>query len=176
MQILGLDINNDSLQKTPVRVAKMYVEEVFWGLNPHNFPNISTVKNMMNYDEMIIERNINVSSHCEHHFVHIDGVAHVGYFPKDKVIGLSKLNRLVRYFSKRPQIQERLTEQVYAALSYVLDTKDVGVTISAQHFCVKCRGIEDVNSDTVTSKLGGVFRSDQKTRAEFMRLIQVPKL
>jgi len=172
MEILGLDLTNDSLQKTPQRVAKMYVEEVFWGLNPHNFPHISTVKNSMKYDEMVIERNINVSSHCEHHFVHIDGVAHVGYIPKEKVIGLSKINRLVRYFSKRPQIQERLTEQLYAALSFVLETEDVGVTIMAQHFCVKCRGIEDVNSNTVTSKLGGLFRNDQKTRGEFIRLIQ----
>ncbi|ETO23375.1 GTP cyclohydrolase I [Reticulomyxa filosa] len=174
MEILGLDLTNDSLEKTPRRVAKMYVEEVFWGLNPHNFPHISTVKNSMKYDEMVIERNINVSSHCEHHFVHIDGIAHVGYIPKERVIGLSKINRVVRYFSKRPQIQERLTEQIYAALSYVLETQDVAVTVIAQHFCVKCRGIEDVNCNTVTSKLGGIFQTDQKTRGEFIRLIQIP--
>lgn len=170
MRALGLDLNDDSLQDTPKRVAKMYVNEVFWGLDPESFPKCTAVDNKMKYDEMVVERNINVQSNCEHHFVVIDGFATVGYIPKKKVIGLSKINRVVEYFAKRPQIQERLTEQVYHALSYILDTEDVGVIIDAQHFCVKSRGVEDVGSSTVTSKLGGVFKSDPATKAEFLAI------
>jgi GTP cyclohydrolase I len=129
----------------------------------------------MSYDEMVVERNVNVQSNCEHHFVIIDGVATIAYIPNKKVLGLSKINRIVEYFSKRPQIQERLTEQVYHALSFILDTENIGVVIHAQHFCVKSRGVEDVGSSTVTSKLGGVFKTDNNVRTEFMRLVSTGK-
>jgi GTP cyclohydrolase I len=126
----------------------------------------------MRYDEMVIERNINVQSNCEHHLVIIDGLATVAYIPKDRVLGLSKINRIVEYFSKRPQIQERLTEQVYYALQYILDTENVAVVINAQHYCVKSRGVEDTGSSTMTSKLGGCFKTDPSVRAEFMSLVK----
>lgn len=170
MRTLGLDMDDDSLQDTPKRVAKMYVNEIFWGLDAQAFPKCTAVDNKMHYDEMVVERNINVQSNCEHHFVVIDGVATVGYIPHKKVLGLSKINRVVEYFSKRPQIQERLTEQIYHALAMILETKDVGVVIDAQHFCVKSRGVEDVGSSTITSKLGGAFKDDPDTRAEFMAI------
>ena len=170
METLGLDLLDDSLQDTPKRVAKMYVDEIFWGLDPSNFPKATTVKNKMGYDEMVLEREVAVRSNCEHHFVIIDGVANVAYIPKDKVLGLSKINRIVDYFSRRPQIQERLTEQVYHALSYILDTPDIAVMIKASHHCVKSRGIKDANSYTITSKLGGCFKDEPSARAEFMRL------
>ena len=171
MRILGLDLNDDSLMDTPKRVAKMYVNEIFWGLDYEAFPKCTTVDNKMQYDEMVVERNVNVQSNCEHHFVVIDGVATVGYIPKQKVLGLSKINRVVEYFSKRPQIQERLTEQVYHALQYILETDDIAVVIDAQHYCVKSRGVEDVGSSTVTSKLGGVFKNDPSVRVEFMNIV-----
>jgi GTP cyclohydrolase I len=170
MEVLGLDLSDDSLIDTPKRVAKMYVNEIFWGLDYNAFPKCTTVDNKMKYDEMVCERNVNVQSNCEHHFVVIDGLATVAYVPKDKVLGLSKINRIVEYFSKRPQIQERLTEQVFYALQYILDTEDVAVMIDAQHYCVKSRGVEDVGSSTVTSKLGGGFKSDPAARAEFYQL------
>lgn len=173
MEILGLDMKDDSLIDTPKRVAKMYVGEIFWGLDWESFPKCTAVDNKMKYDEMVIERNINVQSICEHHFVNISGKAHVAYIPKDKVLGLSKLNRVVEYFARRPQIQERLTEQVFYALSFILNTEDVAVVIDADHFCVRSRGIEDIGSSTVTSKLGGKFRDDLKpqVRQEFMSLV-----
>lgn len=171
MQTLGLDLSDDSLEETPKRVAKMYVNETMWGLDFEAFPKCTTVQNKMKYDEMVVERHVNVQSNCEHHFVVIDGLATVGYIPKEKVLGLSKINRIVEYFSKRPQIQERLTEQVYHALQYILETDDVAVVIDAQHFCVKSRGVEDVGSSTVTSKLGGVFKTDSAVRAEFMNIV-----
>ena len=149
----------------------MYVNEIFWGLDFDAFPKCTTVENKMNYDEMVVERNVNVQSNCEHHFVIIDGLATVGYIPKDKVLGLSKINRIVEYFSKRPQIQERLTEQVYYALQYILGTDDIAVVIDAQHYCVKSRGVEDVGSSTVTSKLGGCFRTNPEVRTEFMSIV-----
>ena len=170
MKTLGLDLTDDSLVDTPLRVAKMYVNEIFWGLDYEAFPKCTTVDNKMKYDEMVCERNVNVQSNCEHHFVVIDGLATVAYVPKDKVLGLSKINRIVEYFSKRPQIQERLTEQVFYALQYILDTEDVAVMIDAQHYCVKSRGVEDTGSSTVTSKLGGGFKSDPAARAEFYQL------
>lgn len=173
MHTLGLDLSDDSLIDTPKRVAKMYVNEIFWGLDYEAFPKCTTVDNKMKYDEMVVERNVNVQSNCEHHFVVIDGVATVGYIPKEKVLGLSKINRIVEYFSKRPQIQERLTEQVYHALQYILETDNIGVVIHAQHYCVKSRGVEDVGSSTVTSKLGGVFKTDPNVRTEFMRLVSL---
>jgi GTP cyclohydrolase I len=172
MEILGLDLSDDSLAETPNRVAKMYVNEIFWGLEYEAFPKCTTVNNKMRYDEMVIERNINVQSNCEHHFVIIDGLATVAYIPRDQVLGLSKINRIVEYFSKRPQIQERLTEQVYYALQYILNTDNVAVVINAQHYCVKSRGVEDTGSSTMTSKLGGCFKSDPAVRAEFMSLVK----
>jgi GTP cyclohydrolase I len=173
MEVLGLDLSDDSLIETPKRVAKMYVNEIFWGLDYDAFPKCTTVDNKMKYDEMVVERNVNVQSNCEHHFVVIDGVATVGYIPKQKVLGLSKINRIVEYFSKRPQIQERLTEQVYHALQYILETDNIAVVIHAQHYCVKSRGVEDTGSSTVTSKLGGVFKTDPNVRTEFMRLVSL---
>ena len=171
MQALNLDLNDDSLTETPRRVAKMYVNEIFWGLDWEAFPKCTTVENKMKYDEMVIERNINVQSNCEHHFVVIDGRATVAYIPKAKVLGLSKLNRIVEYFSKRPQIQERLTEQIFHALEFILETDNIAVVIDAQHYCVKSRGVEDVGSFTTTSKLGGVFKSDPSVRLEFMNIV-----
>ena len=171
MKTLGLDLTDDSLMDTPKRVAKMYVNEIFWGLDYEAFPKCTAVDNKMKYDEMVIERNINVQSNCEHHFVVIDGVATVGYIPNERVLGLSKLNRVVEYFAKRPQIQERLTEQVYHALSYILDTEDIGVIVDAQHYCVKSRGVEDTGSSTITSKLGGCFKHDPAVRNEFMNIV-----
>lgn len=175
MQTLGLDLSDDSLIETPKRVAKMYVNEIFWGLDYDAFPKCTTVDNKMKYDEMVIERNVNVQSNCEHHFVVIDGVATVAYIPKQKVLGLSKINRVVEYFAKRPQIQERLTEQVYHALQFILETDDIAVVIDAQHYCVKSRGVEDVGSSTVTSKIGGVFKSDPSVRLEFMNIVNACK-
>lgn len=171
MQALGLNLSDDSLADTPLRVAKMYVNEIFWGLDYDAFPKCTTVNNKMKYDEMVVERNVNVQSNCEHHFVIIDGLATVGYIPHEKVLGLSKINRIVEYFSKRPQIQERLTEQVFHALSYILETDNVAVVIDAQHYCVKSRGVEDVGSSTVTSKLGGCFKNESAVRAEFMNIV-----
>ena len=170
LQTMGLDLSDDSLVETPKRIAKMYVNEIFWGLRYDAFPKCTAVDNKMRYDEMIVERNINVQSNCEHHFVVIDGTATVAYIPREKVLGLSKINRVVEYFSKRPQIQERLTEQIYFALQYILKTDDIAVAVSAQHFCVKSRGVEDVGSSTTTSKLGGVFKEESTTRAEFLNL------
>ncbi len=171
METLGLDLSDDSLIETPKRVAKMYVNEIFWGLDYEAFPKCTTVDNKMKYDEMVVERNVNVQSNCEHHFVVIDGLATVAYIPKEKVLGLSKINRIVEYFSKRPQIQERLTEQIYYALQYILDTDNIAVVIDAQHYCVKSRGVEDTGSSTITSKLGGCFKTDPAARAEFMNIV-----
>jgi GTP cyclohydrolase I len=173
MECLGLDLSDDSLEETPKRVAKMYVNEIFWGLDPEAFPKCTAVDNKMKYDEMVVEKDINVQSNCEHHFVVIDGLATVAYIPNDKVLGLSKMNRIVEYFSKRPQIQERLAEQIFHALCYILDTENVAVVIHAKHYCVRSRGVEDTSSSTVTSKLGGAFKSDQAVRAEFMRMVSV---
>lgn len=175
MAIMGLDLSDDSLMETPKRVAKMYVNEIFWGLDYDAFPKCTAVDNKMKYDEMVVERNVNVQSNCEHHFVIIDGLATVAYIPNKKVLGLSKINRVVEYFSKRPQIQERLTEQIYHALQFILETDNIGVVVHAQHFCVKSRGVEDTGSSTVTSKLGGVFKTDPNVRTEFMRLVSLGK-
>jgi GTP cyclohydrolase I len=169
---VGIDLNDDSLRETPNRMAKMYINEIYFGLKEENFPKCTTVDNKMRYDEMVIERDVNVQSNCEHHGVVIDGLATVAYIPKDRVLGLSKINRIVEYFSKRPQIQERLTEQVYYALQYILDTENVAVVINAQHYCVKSRGVEDTGSSTMTSKLGGCFKTDPMVRAEFMSLVK----
>lgn len=170
MKALGLDLSDDSLIETPKRVAKMMVSETMWGLDYEAFPKCTTVDNKMQYNEMVVERNVNVQSNCEHHFVVIDGLATVAYVPKQKVLGLSKINRIVEYFSKRPQIQERLTEQVFHALQFILETEDVAVLIDAQHYCVKSRGVEDTGSSTVTCRLGGGFKTDPAARAEFLQI------
>jgi len=172
MNDLNLDLKDDSLKETPKRIAKMFVNELFWGLEDKNFPKITTVENKMNYDEMILIKNINVSSTCEHHFVTFQGVAHIAYIPNKKIIGLSKFNRIVDYFSRRPQIQERLTEQIYYALSYILDTEDIAIVMNATHFCVKTRGVQDQTSNTTTSKLGGQFKKNASARQEFLELIK----
>jgi GTP cyclohydrolase I len=170
MKTLGLDLTDDSLIETPKRVAKMYVNEIFWGLDYEAFPKCTTVDNKMQYNEMVVERNVSVQSNCEHHFVVIDGLATIAYVPKQKVLGLSKINRIVEYFSKRPQIQERLTEQIFHSLQFILETEDVAVLIDAQHYCVKSRGVEDTGSSTVTCRLGGGFKTDPAARAEFLQI------
>jgi GTP cyclohydrolase IA len=168
MQILGLDLTDDSLVDTPRRVAKMFVAEIFGGLDYRNFPKLTVVENKMGVSEMIRVGNVAVSSTCEHHFVTIDGTAAVAYIPKNKVVGLSKINRIVAFFAQRPQIQERLTEQVLVALQTLLDTDDVAVSITAVHFCVRARGVMDSNSTTTTTSLGGAFKLNPETRREFL--------
>lgn len=167
MKVIGLDLSNDSLRETPKRVAKMFVNEVFEGLDYNNFPRCMSVENEFQCDEMVVEGGIDVSSMCEHHFQNIEGVCKVAYIPGENVLGLSKLNRVVRFFSKRPQVQERLTLQIQAALSFILDTEDVAVEIRAIHHCVKARGIEDKNCWTTTRKVGGAFKNPV-TRNEFL--------
>lgn len=171
MQSLGLDLTDDSLEETPKRVAKMFMYETFWGLDWNNFPKVTVVSNKMNYDEMVIERDISVSSTCEHHFLPILGKAHIAYIPNEKVPGLSKLNRIVEFFSRRPQIQERLTAQIHATLCHILQTEDVAVIIEAEHMCVKTRGVEDPCSDTVTSKISGVFKKNPKAKEEMLLFV-----
>ena len=166
---LGLDLRDDSLTETPHRIAKMYVDELFGGLDYRNFPKISVIDNKMGVEEMVKVDNISVISTCEHHFVTIDGASRVAYIPKDKIIGLSKINRIVRFFAQRPQVQERLTQQILVALQTLLETHDVAVTIDATHYCVKSRGVMDSNSSTQTTALGGQFKADHRTRAEFLR-------
>lgn len=170
---LGLDLKDDSLIDTPKRVAKMYVNEIFWGLDYAAFPKVTVVDNKMKYNEMIVEKGISVQSYCEHHLVNIDGLATVAYVPNNKVLGLSKMNRVVEYFSRRPQIQERLTEQIYHALSFILETENVALTIDAKHFCVKSRGVEDTECSTITSRLGGNFKAHPEVRAEFLALLKM---
>ena len=167
---LGLDLNDDSISGTPYRVAKMYVKEIFSGLDPENKPKISLFDNKYNYNKMLIEKNINLNSTCEHHFLPITGKAHVSYISSGKVIGLSKLNRIVQYYSHRPQVQERLTKQIYDELKNVLDTDSVMVVIEAKHMCVSSRGIKDYTSSTVTEMYGGDFNIYNK-RDEFHKLL-----
>ena len=166
---LGLDLSDDSLTETPHRIAKMYVDELFGGLDYSSFPKISVIDNKMGLEEMVKVDNISVISTCEHHFVTIDGASRVAYIPNDKIIGLSKINRIVRFFAQRPQVQERLTQQILVGLQTLLDTDDVAVTIDATHYCVKSRGVMDTNSSTQTTALGGQFKEDHRTRAEFLR-------
>ncbi|WP_439102201.1 GTP cyclohydrolase I FolE [Congregibacter sp.] len=168
-ETLGLDLRDDSLQETPHRIAKMYVDEVFSGLDYGQFPKISVIENKMQVEEMVLVDDIDLVSTCEHHFVTIDGTARVAYIPGNKIIGLSKINRIVRFFAQRPQVQERLTQQVLVALQSLLETDDVAITINAVHYCVKSRGVMDSNSSTRTTALGGVFKSDGATRSEFLR-------
>jgi GTP cyclohydrolase IA len=168
METLGLDLTNDSLRDSPKRVAKMYVDEVFRGLDVGNFPKITVMENDMNYNQMLVVRDVTILSTCEHHFVTIDGKATIAYIPGAKVIGLSKINRIADFFSRRPQVQERLTKQVADCLVHVLGSEDVAVHINAKHYCVVSRGIEDHSSTTITSDLRGAFRDDPRTRAEFL--------
>jgi len=168
METLGLDLSNDSLRDSPKRVAKMYVQEYFKGLKPANFPKITLIENEMLYDQMVVVKDIKVLSVCEHHFVTIHGSAHVAYIPSHGVVGLSKINRIADYFSRRPQVQERLTKQIADCLAYILKTDDVAVFIKAKHYCVISRGIQDVNSETITSDLRGAFKNNPETRAEFL--------
>ncbi|GAB4137705.1 MAG: GTP cyclohydrolase I FolE [Bacteroidia bacterium] len=170
MHVLGLDLIDDSLRGTPARVAKMFVKEIFSGLNPSNKPDVKLFENKYKYKEMLVERDITLYSFCEHHFVPIIGKAHVAYIPNKHVIGLSKLNRIVQYYAKRPQVQERLTIQIANELKEVLQTEDVAVMIDARHLCVAARGVEDVQSSTVTSSFHGKFLTDQ-SRNEFFNYI-----
>jgi GTP cyclohydrolase IA len=167
MLVMGLDLDDDSLKGTPDRVARMYVDEIFSGLNPRNRPKVSLFENKYRYNQMLVEKDITVQSYCEHHFVPIVGKAHVAYFSSGKVIGLSKLNRIVQFFAKRPQVQERLTVQIADALKEALDTQDVAVLIDAAHLCVQSRGVQDIQSSTVTSEYSGRFM-DPTVRGEFL--------
>jgi GTP cyclohydrolase I len=169
MEILGLDLSDDSLKDSPRRVAKMYVNEIFSGLDVEKFPRMTVIENKMQYDQMICVSGISTLSFCEHHFLTIDGVATVAYIPNKKVIGLSKINRVVQFFSRRPQVQERLTKQIADCLQYVLDTEHVAVHINARHYCVIARGIEDTQSSTVTTEVRGDFRNNVPTREEFLQ-------
>jgi GTP cyclohydrolase I len=171
MRVLGLDLNDDSLKGTPDRVAKMYVNEVFSGLNPANKPSVTLFENKYNYSEMLVEKDIKVHSFCEHHFVPIIGKAHVAYISNGKVIGLSKINRIVDYFARRPQVQERLTVQIAEELKKALNTEDVAVAITADHMCVTLRGIKDHESSTYTSSFHGKFK-EKEYRREFIDLIK----
>ncbi|WP_297336980.1 GTP cyclohydrolase I FolE [Algoriphagus sp.] len=175
MNILGLDLTDDSLKGTPHRVAKMYVKEVFAGLNPKNKPAAKLFENKYKYSEMLVEKDITFHSHCEHHFVPIYGKAHVAYISNGNVIGLSKINRIVQYYAKRPQVQERLTMQIGNELKEVLGTDDVAVIMDAYHMCVSSRGVNDTNSSTVTSFFSGKFEVDEQSRNEFLNYVSLKK-
>lgn len=175
MQTLGLDLDNDSLKETPRRIAKMYVNEIFSGLNVENFPKMTVIENDMKYDQMVVVQNIQVLSVCEHHFQTIDGSATIAYIPGTKVVGLSKINRVVQFFSRRPQVQERLTKQIADCLQYVLDTEHVAVHVNAKHYCVIARGVQDAHSTTSTSDLRGHFKSKIETREEFLKHCNLDK-
>jgi GTP cyclohydrolase I len=170
MNVLGLDLNDDSLNGTPHRVAKMFVKEIFSGLNPENKPKISVFENKFKYGEMLVEKNIGLNSTCEHHFLPIVGKAHVAYVSSGQVIGLSKINRVVDYFARRPQVQERLTVQIANELKRILKTEDVAVIIDAKHLCVSSRGIQDEGSSTITAEYGGVFK-DPLRKEEFLKYL-----
>ena len=172
MQILGLDLSDDSIKDTPHRVAKMYVKEIFSGLNPKNKPAVTLFKNKYKYGQMLIEKDITLFSNCEHHFVPIYGKAHLAYVPGDKVIGLSKLNRIVQHFAKRPQVQERLTMQIGRELQSFLGTKDVAVVVEARHMCVAARGIQDAGSATITSFYDGAFLNAE-TKNELLNYLSL---
>ena len=175
MEEMGLDLTDDSLSGTPYRVAKMYVKELFYGLNPINKPKLSTFENKYGYNKMLVEQNITIDSACEHHFLPIIGYANVAYVPKDKVIGLSKINRLVDYYARRPQVQERLVLQILNDLQTILGTKDVIVSVTAKHLCVSSRGIKDQSSFTTTIEYGGCFTETEK-RNDFLKIIAQEKI
>lgn len=171
METLGMDLTDDSLIDTPTRVAKMYVQEIFRGLDYGNFPKCTAVDNKMKYDEMVLEKDITAISSCEHHFVTIDQKVSIAYIPNQRVLGLSKLNRIAKFFAQRPQIQERYAEQLFHALECILETNNIAVFVRGKHYCVAQRGVEDTGSYTVTTKLGGGFKTDPALRKEFMDLI-----
>ena len=170
IQVLGLDTQDDSISGTADRVAKMWVDELCYGLDYDNFPKCTLFDNKMGFDQMVLQKDITFHSMCEHHFQNISGMAQVAYIPNGKVVGLSKLNRIVNFFARRPQVQERLNEQIFYALEYILGTSDVAVLLDADHYCVKARGCNDQNSSMTTSKLGTGFFEDGKLRNEFMQL------
>jgi GTP cyclohydrolase IA len=172
MHTMGLDLTDDSLKGTPHRVAKMYIKEIFSGLNPANKPKVALFDNKYRYNDMLVEKDITFYSNCEHHFVPIIGRAHVAYKSNGRVIGLSKLNRIVQYFAKRPQVQERLTMQIAHELRDILGTEDVAIVIDAKHLCVSSRGVQDVNSSTVTAYYGGAFKNEA-TKSEFLKYLQL---
>ncbi|QDJ12777.1 GTP cyclohydrolase I FolE [Mergibacter septicus] len=175
MKLIGLDLNDDSLEETPKRLAKMYLDEIFSGLDYRTFPKITLIENRMKVSEMVLVNDVSLTSTCEHHFVTFDGSVAVAYYPKNWVIGLSKINRVVKFFASRPQVQERLTEQLLTAFQTLLETDDVAIYVKATHFCVKCRGVRDTNSYTVTSAFGGIFQQDRETRKEFLTMIRLEK-
>lgn len=172
MTVLGMDLKDDSLCDTPRRVSKMYVQEIFRGLNYEHFPKCTAVDNKMAYDEMVVEKDITAISSCEHHLITIDQKVNIAYIPKQKVLGLSKLNRIAKFFAQRPQIQERYVEQLYHALECILETEDIAIVVRGKHYCVAARGVEDTSSVTITSKLGGAFKADATVRKEFMDLVK----
>lgn len=172
LSLLELDLTDDSLEETPRRIAKMYVDEIFSGLDYASFPKITVIENKMDVSEMVRVKDITVTSTCEHHLVTIDGRAAVAYIPRGKIIGLSKINRIVRFFAQRPQVQERMTQQILVALQTLLESDDVAVTIDATHYCVKSRGVMDATSETTTTALGGIFKSNPATRHEFLHGIR----
>ena len=171
METLGMDLTDDSLIDTPKRVAKMYVNEIFSGLDYSKFPKCTAVSNKMKYDEMVVEKDITAISSCEHHLVTIDQKVHIAYIPDRHVLGLSKLNRLAKFFAQRPQIQERYAEQLFHAVEYIVGTSDIAIVVRGKNYCVAQRGVEDTSSYTITSKLGGVFKADPMVRKEFMDLV-----
>ncbi len=173
LETLGMDLTDDSLNGTPKRVAKAYVKELFSGLNPANKPSSSTFENKYQYGEMLVEKNITLYSTCEHHLLPIVGKAHVAYISSGRVVGLSKMNRIVEYYAKRPQVQERLTMQVVQELQHILNTQDVACIIDAKHLCVNSRGIKDIASSTVTAEYQGVFKTDEKLRKEFLAYVSL---
>ena len=170
IEVLGLDTTDDSISGTALRVGEMYVDELCLGMDYNRFPKCTVFDNKMGYNQMVLQKDITFHSMCEHHFVNFHGLAQVAYIPNGKVIGLSKLNRIVNFFARRPQVQERLNEQIFYALEYILDTSDIAVLMEAEHLCVKSRGIHDQNSGMITSKLGGGFYDISKLRNEFMVL------
>lgn len=172
MELMNLDLRDDSLADTPKRIAKMFMDELFWGMDYSNFPKFTTIENKIGNQGIVVERNIQVVSTCEHHLLPIIGFAHVAYLPGKTVPGLSKINRVVEFFSRRPQVQERLTSQIYETLCFLLKTDNVAVTINAEHMCVKNRGVEDPCSDTVTTRIGGIFEHST-ARSEYYSMIKV---
>ncbi|WP_339388215.1 GTP cyclohydrolase I FolE [Vibrio caribbeanicus] len=172
LSLLALDLSDDSLEETPQRIAKMYVDEIFSGLDYKNFPKVTMIENKMNVNEMVRVKGITLTSTCEHHLVTIDGMATVAYIPRGIIIGLSKINRIVRVFSQRPQVQERMTQQILVALQTLLETDDVAGTLDSTHYCVKSRGVMDATSETTTTALGGIFKSTPATRHEFLHGIR----
>ena len=173
LETMGLDCKDDNLTRTAERVAKMYVLETLWGLDYANFPKVTTFNNKMKYSAMVVERSINVVTICSHHWQNIIGKCSIAYVPNDRILGLSKLHRVVEFFCRQPQVQERLVEQIYFALSYILHTEDIAITIIAKHFCVIARGVEDHTSDTVTTRLGGCFMEDGAVRNEYYTALKL---